>query len=74
MRARPKKPSGYVRIAHYDMHRIYPASDRQKELVQEIADKLGIEPPEKLNRDTCRQFINNHIRRLVPENKRGGWV
>lgn len=51
----------------------HPATQRQIDLVYELADQLGVEPPEVLNRDSCRQFINNHIKRLATSKKRGGW-
>lgn len=61
MRARPKSIT-IERNFRYDPKKDFPASERQIELVKEIAEALGIDPPEQLTRMSCRQFINNHIR------------
>lgn len=61
MRARPK-----IRVSErnfrFPAKKEYPASERQIALVKELAEKLGVDPPEKLTKMSCRQFINNHIR------------
>lgn len=60
MRARGKAKKGISYKLYTNPPR--PATQRQIELVYELAEYFNVDPPEVLNRDSCRQFINNHIR------------